>query len=194
MNDSKEKALQLLLEYNKQTFHIQHAITVDEILDWYAQRYDYDPVYWGTVGLLHDLDYELYPNEHCIKNVEILSGNGYSQSFINSICSHGYGICTKVRPEHFMEKILYSVDELSGIISAMVLVRPSHSTKDITLMSLKKKFKDKAFAAKCSRAVIKGGADMLEWQLDYLLEQTLIAIQEKEDIIKCRMQNINKQV
>ena len=190
MNDSKEKALQLLLEYNKQTFHIKHAITVDEILDWYAQRYDYDPIYWGTVGLLHDLDYELYPDEHCIKNVEILLRNGYSQSFINSVCSHGYGICTTVRPEHFMEKVLYSVDELSGIISAMVLVRPSHSTKDITLASLKKKFKDKTFAAKCSRTVIKQGAEMLEWELDMLLEQTLMAIQEKNDIIKNRMQYI----
>jgi len=190
MNDSKEKALRLLLKYNKQVYHIQHAITVDEILNWYALTYGYDPIYWGCIGLLHDLDYEQYPNEHCIKSIEILSINNYSQSFINSICSHGYGICTQVRPKHFMEKILYSVDELSGIISAMVLVRPSHSTKDITLESLKKKFKDKAFAAKCSRIIIKNGADMLEWELDYLLEQTLIAIQDKEDTIKLRMQNI----
>lgn len=187
MNYSKEKALQLLLEYNKQMFHIKHAITVDEILDWYAQKYGYDPVYWGTVGLLHDLDYEQYPNEHCIKNVEILSKEDYPVAFINSICTHGYGICTKIRPEHFMEKVLYSVDELSGIISAMVLVRPSHSTKDITLASLKKKYKDKAFASKCSRKVIKDGADMLEWNIDKLLEQTLIAVQEREDNIEFRI-------
>ena len=136
---------------------------------------------------MHDLDYEQYPNEHCIKNVEILSKEDYPVAFINSICTHGYGICTKIRPEHFMEKVLYSVDELSGIISAMVLVRPSHSTKDITLASLKKKYKDKAFASKCSRKVIKDGADMLEWNIDKLLEQTLIAVQEREDNIEFRI-------
>lgn len=192
MEDLKEKAQKLLLEYNKEEFHIRHAITVDEILEWFAHKYNYDPIYWGVVGLLHDLDYELYPKEHCKKTAEILLINNYPQTFINSICSHGYGICTEVRPEHFMEKVLYSIDELSGIIFAMVLIRPSHSTKDITLSSLKKKFKDKAFAAKCSRIVIKEGANMLEWELDHLLEQTLMAFQEKENNIETRIKNLNK--
>lgn len=157
----REKALTLLLKYNEEKFHIQHALTVEQIMRWYAKELGYDEDYWGLVGLLHDLDYEKYPQEHCIKVVEILKAENYENNFIRAVCSHGYNIMVDIKPEHVMEKVLYAVDELSGLIGAAAKMRPSKSVSDMELKSLKKKFKDKSFAAGCSRDVIRTGAEML---------------------------------
>ncbi|QQK07478.1 HDIG domain-containing metalloprotein [Miniphocaeibacter halophilus] len=179
----RDKALELLKEYNKEKFHIQHAITVEKVMEYFAEIENEDPKYWGIVGLLHDIDFEMYPEEHCVKAIEILENNGYDEEFITSVISHGYGICSDVKPSKKMEKILYAVDELTGLIFAASLMRPSKSTKDMKLKSLKKKFKDKSFAAGCSRDTIRNGAEMLNMELDELLENTLVAMQEKEDEI-----------
>lgn len=157
----REKALTLLLKYNEEKFHIQHALTVEQIMRWYAKELGYDEDYWGLVGLLHDLDYEKYPQEHCIKVVEILKAENYENNFIRAVCSHGYNIMVDIKPEHVMEKVLYAVDELSGLIGAAAKMRPSKSVSDMELKSLKKKFKDKSFAAGCSRDVIRTGTEML---------------------------------
>lgn len=180
---SREEALKLLKEYNKEKFHIQHAITVEKVMEYFAEIENEDPKYWGIVGLLHDIDFEMYPDEHCVKAIDILKENNYSEDFITSVISHGYGICSDVKPEKKMEKILYAVDELTGLIFAASLMRPSKSTKDMKLKSLKKKFKDKSFAAGCSRDTIRKGAEMLDMELDELLQTTLLAMQEKEDEI-----------
>ena len=179
----REKAFELLLKYNKEKYHIQHAITVEEVMKWYAKELGYDFNYWGIVGLLHDLDYEMYPQEHCIKVAEILKSENYTDDLIRAICSHGYSVCVDVKPEHDMEKVLYTVDELTGIIFAAAKMRPSKSVADMELSSLKKKFKDKAFAAGCSRDIIRKGAEMLEWDLDKVLSMTLEAMQASENNI-----------
>ena len=180
---NKEESIKLLKKYNKENFHIQHAITVSEIMKYYANKENEDEEYWGIVGLLHDIDFEMYPEEHCIKAVDILEENGYSKEFIKSIVSHGYGICTDIKPELYMEKVLFAVDELTGLIYAASLMRPSKSTKDMNLKSLKKKFKDKGFAAGCSRDTIRQGAEFLNIEIDELLSDALLAMQEKEDEI-----------
>jgi predicted hydrolase (HD superfamily) len=176
----REKAINLLLKYNKEKYHIQHGITVEEVMKWYANELGYDAHYWGIVGLLHDLDFEMYPQEHCIKAAEILKAENYGEDIIHAVCSHGYGMMVDVQPEHEMEKILYAVDELTGIIFAATKMRPSKSVSDMELSSLKKKFKDKSFAAGCSRDIIRKGAEMLGWDMDKLLSMTLEAMRSTE--------------
>jgi putative nucleotidyltransferase with HDIG domain len=179
----REKALELLRKYNKESYHIQHALTVEEVMKWYAKELGYDADYWGIIGLLHDLDYEMYPQEHCIKVVEILKSEGYGEDLIRAICSHAYNIMVDIKPEHEMEKVLYATDELTGLIGAAARMRPSKSVSDMDLSSIKKKFKDKAFAAGCSRDIIRSGAEMLGWDLDKLLGNTLEAMRATENII-----------
>ena len=183
---ARDKALELLKEYNKDPFHIQHALTVEAVMKWYAVElgYEEDAEYWGIVGLLHDIDFEEYPDQHCIKAPELLRGAGVGEDMIHAVCSHGYGITVDVKPEHQMEKVLFAVDELTGLIWAAALMRPSKSTKDMELKSLKKKYKSKGFAAGCSREVIEKGAEMLGWDLDRLLDRTLEAMRQSEDNIK----------
>ena len=179
----REKAFEILKKYNKEEFHIRHALTVEGVMRYFAKEMQEDTEYWGIVGLLHDVDFEMYPDEHCIKCVELLKENGVEDNIIHSICSHGYGLCSDVEPEHIMEKILFATDELTGLIWAATKMRPSKSTKDMEVSSLKKKFKDKKFAAGCSRDVIKQGAEMLGWELDTLFEKTILAMREDEDKI-----------
>ena len=176
----RNKAFDLLLQYNKESYHIRHALTVEEVMKWYAKTLGYDADYWGVVGLLHDIDYEMYPEEHCIKAAEMLRSEQYGEDVVHAVCSHGYGIMVDVKPEHEMEKVLYAVDELTGLIGAAALMRPSKSISDMELKSLRKKFNDKAFAAKCSRDIIRKGAEMLGWDLDQLLSMTLEAMRSTE--------------
>ena len=179
----REEALTLLLEYNKEKFHIQHALTVEEVMRWVAQELNYDSDYWSLVGLLHDIDYEMYPNEHCQKAPEILRNAGYDQDFIRSVLSHAYGMRVEIKPEHEMEKVLFAIDELTGLIGAAALMRPSKSVSDMEVKSVRKKFNDKIFAAKCSREVISQGAQMLGWELEKLFSMTLLAMQASESIV-----------
>ncbi len=195
---SREDALALLKKYNKDPFHIQHAYTVEAVMKWYAQQLGYgeDAEYWGLVGLLHDIDFELYPAEHCLKAPELLRAGGVGEDMIHAVCSHGYGItveCGKtidVDPVHEMEKVLFAADELTGLIWAAALMRPSKSTKDMELKSLKKKYKSKGFAAGCSREVIERGAEQLGWSLDDLLTKTLAAMAATEDTIQSEIAEV----
>ena len=192
---SREDAAALLKKYNKDPVHIQHALTMEAVMQWYAKElgYENDAEYWGIVGLLHDIDFELYPEEHCLKAPELLKEGGVGDDIIHAVCSHGYGItvgCGKtidVTPEHEMEKVLFAADELTGLIWAAALMRPSKSTKDMELKSLKKKYKSKGFAAGCSREVIERGADQLGWELEKLLTMTLQAMADCEDEINAKM-------
>jgi len=192
---TRDNALDLLKQYNKDPFHIRHALTVEAVMKWFAKELGYgdDAEYWGIVGLLHDIDFELYPDEHCLKAPELLRKAGVSEDFIRSVVSHGYGITVgcgttiDVAPEHEMEKVLFAVDELTGLIWAAALMRPSKSTKDMDLKSLKKKYKSKSFAAGCSREIIERGANQLGWDLDKLLTMTLQAMAASEDIINQQM-------
>lgn len=182
---SREDAFALLKKYNKDPFHIQHALTVEGVMRWYAKELGYgeDEEYWGIVGLLHDIDFELYPDQHCIKAPELLREGGVGEDIIHAVCSHGYNLTVDVEPEYEMEKTLYAADELTGLIWAAALMRPSKSVQDMELKSLKKKYKTKAFAAGCSREVIESGAQMLGWELDTLLERTLEAMRSCEESI-----------
>lgn len=182
---TRDEAFELLKKYNKEAFHIRHAITLEKVLMWYADKlgYESEREFWGIVGLLHDIDFELYPDEHCKKAVDLLKEGGVNESVIRSVCSHGYGICSDIKPEHEMEKVLFAVDELTGLINAAALMRPSKSTKDMELKSLKKKFKSKGFAAGCDRDIIKRGAEMLGMELNDLLKDTLEAMKDCEDEI-----------
>ena len=186
---TRNEAFDLLKQYNKDPFHIQHAITVEAVMKWFAadQGYADEAEHWGLVGLLHDIDFEQYPDQHCIKAPELLRDGGVSEEIIRSVVSHGYGITVDVKPEHHMEKILFASDELTGLIWAAALMRPSKSTKDMELKSLKKKYKSKGFAAGCSREVIAQGAEMLGWELDELLRKTLSAMQACEDEINAQL-------
>ena len=192
---TRDEAFTLLKKYNKDPFHIQHALTVEAVMKWYANELGYgeDAEYWGIVGLLHDIDFELYPEEHCLKAPEMLRKAGVGEDVIHSVVSHGYGITVgcgatiDVVPEHEMEKVLFAADELTGLIWAAALMRPSKSTKDMELKSLKKKYKSKGFAAGCSREVIERGADQLGWELQKLLTMTLQAMADCEDEIKAEM-------
>lgn len=181
----REDALKLLKKYNKDHFHLQHALTVEGVMKWYAVQLGYgtDETYWGLVGLLHDIDFELYPEEHCKKAPELLAEAGVQPDMIHAVCSHGYGLTVDIQPEHQMEKVLYAVDELTGLIGAAALMRPSKSVTDMELKSLKKKYKDKKFAAGCSRTVIENGAKMLGWELDDLLERTIQAMRSCEESV-----------
>ncbi|MCM1102207.1 MAG: hydrolase [Clostridium sp.] len=189
---SREAAMELLRKYNKDPFHIQHALTVEGVMRWFAVESGYgeDEEYWGIVGLLHDIDFELYPEEHCIKAPELLRAGGVGEDIIHGVCCHGYGITVDVRPEHEMEKILFATDELTGLIWAAALMRPSKSAQDMELKSLKKKYKSKSFAAGCSREIIEKGAEMLGWELDVLLEKTLAAMCACEERVAEQMKGI----
>ncbi|MBQ3099524.1 MAG: hydrolase [Clostridia bacterium] len=189
-NITREAALDLLRKYNKESFHILHALTVEGVMKWYAAENGEDPEYWGIVGLLHDIDFELYPDEHCKKAPELLSPAGVSESAVRSICSHGYGICADIEPIELMEKILFAADELTGLIGAAARMRPSKSVMDMELSSLKKKFKDKKFAAGCSRDVISVGAERLGWTLDELLEKTILAMRSCEAAVSEEMDRL----
>ena len=177
---NRTEALKLLKKYNKEPFHILHALTVEGVMRYFAKENGEDAEYWGLVGLLHDIDFEVYPEEHCKKAPELLKEVNASNEMIYSICSHAYGICSEQKPEKQMEKILFATDELTGLIGAAIKMRPSKSVQDLEVSSLKKKFKDKKFAAGCSRDVIKQGADMLEWELDKLFENTILAMRSCE--------------
>ena len=188
---NREDALKLLKDYNKEEFHIRHALTLENVMGYFAEEFDKENVdFWEIAGLLHDVDYEKYPEEHLKNTPEILKASGGSDELIHAILSHGSGICSDVEPELFMEKVLFATDELTGFIYAASLMRPSKSTKDMNLKSVKKKFKDKKFAEGCSREVIKKGAENLDWQLDDLIERTLKAMQDREDIIE---ENLKKE-
>ena len=187
MELTREQALDLLREYNQETFHLRHALTVESVMGWYARELGYgdQAEFWSIVGLLHDLDFERWPDEHCVKARELMEERGLNPALIHAVCAHGWGMTgNDAKPEHEMEKVLFAADELTGLIGAAALMRPSKSTKDMELKSLKKKFKDKKFAAGCSRETIAQGAQMLGWELDSLLERTLSAMQAGEDAIE----------
>ena len=179
---TRETAVGLLLKYNNEKFHIQHAVTVENVMKGFEKRLGYadEAAEWGIVGLLHDVDFEKYPEQHCIKAPELLKETVASDELIHAVCSHGYGITVDIKPEHEMEKVLFACDELTGLIGAAALMRPSKSVSDMELKSLKKKFKDKKFAAGCSREIISKGAEMLGWELDKLLGDTLDVMRDAE--------------
>jgi predicted hydrolase (HD superfamily) len=179
---SREEAWELLTEYNKEEFHLKHARVVEGVMRYFARELGYgeEEDFWGLVGLLHDLDFGSYPTEHCVKSQEIMKERGLDERIIRATASHGYGICVDIKPEHQMEKVLYAVDELTGLIGACAIMRPSKSTMDLELSSVKKKFKTPKFAAGCSREVIQNGAEMLGWELDELIQRTILALREVE--------------
>lgn len=180
---TREEAWELLCEYNQDEFHLQHAQIVEQTMMYFAEKLGYsdEKEFWGIVGLLHDLDFEQFPEQHCIKSQEIMHGRGVDERIIHATASHGYAITVDIAPEHEMEKVLYAVDELTGLIGAVVLMRPSKSVQDLELKSVKKKYKSKGFAAGCSREVIERGADMLGWTLDDLIAQTIEALRSFQD-------------
>ena len=191
-NFTRENALALLQKYNKEPFHIYHGLTVEGVMKWFANELGYgeEQDFWGIVGLLHDIDFEEYPEEHCIKAPELLKAAGVSDEVIHGVCSHGYNLTVDVKPEHEMEKVLYATDELTGLIGAAIKMRPSQSTSDFEVKSLKKKYKDKKFAAGCSRDVIQFGAELLGWDLNKLFEQTILAMRSCEDSVKTEMKKL----
>lgn len=174
----KEEAFKILRKYVTQEHLIKHALSVEAVVKHFANLYGEEEEYWGTIGLLHDIDYEKYPEEHCIKCEEILKQEGFCEEQIKSIKSHGYGICTNIKPEHKMEKVLYTIDELTGLITASALMQPNKKLEELSLKSLKKKFKNKGFAAKVDRDIILNGAQMLGEDIEYVMEQSLIAMQK----------------
>ena len=180
---TRDQALALLKKYNDEPFHVRHGLTVEAVMRQFALKNGQDPELWGMVGLLHDVDFEKYPDRHCLEAPAMLREIGAPEDFIRAVCSHGYGLCVDIKPESDMEKTLFAVDELTGLIGAAVLMRPSRSAQDMDVKSLKKKFKDKRFAAGCSRNVIQQGADMLGIELDQLLSDTLEAYKACEDEI-----------
>lgn len=182
---TREQALSLLEKYNKDSFHIRHGLTVEGVMRWYAKELGYaaEEEYWGIAGLLHDIDFEQYPQQHCQKAPELLREGGVGEDMIHTVCSHGFGLCSDVEPEHQMEKVLFAADELTGLIGAAAIMRPSKSVMDMEVKSLKKKFKDKRFAAGCSRDVIERGAGMLGWDLGELFEKTILAMRSCEQEI-----------
>ena len=186
MSLSREEAWKLLLEYNKEPFHIRHALTVEGTMGYFAKELGYEDEleYWKNVGLLHDLDFEMYPTEHCVKSQEIMRQHGLDERIIRSTASHGFGLtAANIEPEHQMEKVLFAIDELTGLIGAVAIMRPSKSVQDLELKSVKKKYKDKKFAAGCSRDVINAGAERLGWTVDELIEKTILAMRVDEAAI-----------
>lgn len=186
----REQAIALLRKYNQDHFHLQHALTVEGVLRWYARQLGYgdEADFWGLVGLLHDIDFEQYPEQHCIKAPELLREGGASEALIHAVCSHGYQLTVDVEPVHEMERVLYAADELTGLIGALVLMLPSRDVQDLQLKSLKKKFKDRKFAAGCSRDVIQKGAEMLGWELERLMQDTISAMQSCDAAVKQELQ------
>ena len=189
---TREQGLELLKKYNKEPFHILHGLTVEGTMRWFANELGYkeDADFWAMAGLLHDIDFEMYPEQHCIKAEELLREAGAEEELIHAICSHGYGIACDVKPEHEMEKVLFAADELTGLVGAAARMRPSRSVMDMEVSSVKKKFKDKRFAAGCSRDVIKRGAEQPGWELEELFEKTILAMRSCEEQIKCEMQEM----
>lgn len=183
---SREEAVALLKKYNHEAFHLHHAYTVEGVMKWFADNRGYGEYkdFWGIVGLLHDIDFEEYPDEHCIKAPELLRAGGVGEDIIHAVVSHGYGLTVDVKPEHEMEKILYAVDELTGLIGAVALMRPSKSVMDMELKSVKKKYKTANFAAGCSRDVIEHGAEMLGISLDELINDTILAMRSCEENVR----------
>lgn len=192
---TREEALSLLQKHNKEPFHIQHGLTVEGVMRWYARELGYgeDEDFWGIAGLLHDIDFEEYPEQHCVKAPELLKEGGAEEELIHAVCSHGYGLCSDVEPVHEMEKVLFAADELTGLIGAAAKMRPSKSVMDMEVSSLKKKFKDKRFAAGCSRDVIRTGAEHLGWELDRLFEQTILAMRSCEASVEREMEALGLQ-
>ena len=189
---TREEALALLKKYNKEPFHLLHAFTVEGVMRWYAKELGYgdEEEYWALTGLLHDVDFELYPEEHCKKAPELLAEINAGEDLTHSVCSHGYGLCSDIEPEHVMEKVLFAADELTGLIGAAVRMRPSKSVMDLEVSSLKKKFKDKRFAAGCSRDVIRQGAERLGWELDELFAKTIEAMKSCEADVARQMEEL----
>ena len=187
---TREQAFELLKKYNQEEFHIRHALTVEGVMRWYAKELGYgdEEEFWGIVGLLHDIDFEQYPEQHCIKAPELLRAGGASEELIHAVCSHGYAITVDVKPEHLMEKVLYAADELTGLIWAAALMRPSKSVQDMEVKSVKKKYKNAKFAAGCSREVIERGAEMLGWELSDLIGKTILAMRSCEEEISDLLQ------
>ncbi|MDR0925835.1 MAG: hydrolase [Hungatella sp.] len=187
---TRQQALELLKKYNKEPFHLLHGLTVEGVMRWYAGEMGFEPEeeFWGIAGLLHDVDFEQFPEEHCTKAPELLAEIGAEEELIHAICSHGYGICSQVKPEHVMEKIMFAADELTGLIGAAARMRPSKSVMDLEVSSLKKKFKDKRFAAGCSREVIASGAENLGWTLEELFDKTILAMRSCEETVNQEME------
>ena len=189
-NVTREQALDLLQKYNKEPFHILHGLTLEGVMAWFAKENGEDAEFWGLCGLLHDVDFEMYPEEHCVKAPELLAEVNASEEMVHAICSHAYGSCSDVEPVHLMEKIMFAVDELTGLIGAAARMRPSKSVMDMELSSLKKKYKDKKFAAGCSRDVIKEGADRLGWTLDETMEKTIQAMRSCEASVAAELEKL----
>ena len=185
MELTRQAALELLMKYNKESFHILHGLTVEGVMRWYANELGYGDAadFWAMAGLLHDVDFEMYPDQHCIKAPDLLAEVNASAELVHAICSHAYGVCCDVEPIHQMEKVMFAADELTGLIGAAARMRPSKSVCDMELSSLKKKFKDKKFAAGCSRDVIKDGAEKLGWTLDEVLDKTILAMRSCEESV-----------
>lgn len=190
---TREEAWNLLRQYNKEPFHLRHGLTVEGIMRYFAKELGYEAEvdYWGNVGLLHDLDFEQYPTEHCVKSQELMRAHGLDEDIIRSTASHGYGMTkANIEPTHQMEKVLFAIDELSGLIGAVAIMRPSKSVQDLELKSVKKKYKDKKFAAGCSRDVINAGAERLGWTTDELIERTILAMRVDEEAINKTCDNL----
>lgn len=181
---TREEAWELLTEFNQDQFHLKHAVTVEGVMRYFAKElgYESEEEFWGIVGLLHDLDFEQFPEEHCIKCQEIMKDRGLDDRLIHAVASHGYDLTVDVKPEHEMEKVLYAVDELTGLIGAAALMRPSKSVSDMEVKSVRKKYKNANFAAGCSREVIERGAEMLGWELNDLIQKTILAMRSCEEI------------
>ncbi|MDR1933162.1 MAG: hydrolase [Spirochaetales bacterium] len=179
---TRPQAWELLKKYNKDAFHLEHALTVEGVMRWFAAELGYagEAEYWGIAGLLHDIDFEMYPDAHCLKAPELLRSGGAGEDLIHTVCSHGYELTVDIKPEHPMEKVLYAVDELTGLIGAAAIIRPSKSVRDMEVKSVKKKYKSLNFAAGCSRQVIEKGAAMLGWELDDLIAKTILAMRACE--------------
>lgn len=182
----RQAAWELLRKYNSDHFHLQHALTVEGTMKWYANELGYgdEAEYWGVVGLLHDIDFEQFPDQHCVKAPELLRAGGVGEDVIHAVCSHGWGLTVDVKPEHEMEKVLFAADELTGLLGAVALMRPSKSVQDLEVKSVRKKFKATNFAAGCSRDVIRQGAELLGWELDKLFEMTILAMRSCEDSVR----------
>ncbi len=189
LNFTREQALELLKKYNKEPFHLEHAYTLEGVMGWYARELGYgdDETFWRMAGLLHDIDFEVYPDLHCKKAPELLAELNAGDDFVHAVCSHAYGICSDVEPTHMMEKVLFAVDELTGLIGAGVLMRPSKTVMDMEADSVKRKFKDKHFAAGCSRDTIRTGAERLGWELNDLFAKTILAMRDCEASVREQM-------
>ncbi len=190
LNFTRQEALNLLKKYNREPFHLEHAYTLEGVMGWYARELGYgdDEAFWRMAGLLHDIDFEVYPDQHCKKAPDLLAELNASEELVHAVCSHAYGICSDVEPTHLMEKVLFAVDELTGLIGAGVLMRPSKTVMNMEADSVKRKFKDKHFAAGCSRDTIRTGAERLGWELNDLFAKTILAMRDCEASVREQME------